>query len=209
MALKTFVKINQVTNLSDARYCSGMYVDLLGFCMEEGQEGYVLPETFQEIAGWVSGVGFVAEFSVSHPDSILAKVQSLPQVTHIQVREAHHLPLLAGSSYSLIFAQKVESAAEIASLATKAQGFEALDILLLLESDTLTVATAEVREAIQSLAAKVPVLLAFDLEAQTLENTLSVLQVKGIALSGGQEIAPGLKDFDELATILEALEQED
>ncbi|EIM77845.1 hypothetical protein A3SI_05684 [Nitritalea halalkaliphila LW7] len=209
MALKTFVKINQVSNLSDARYCSGMYVDLLGFCMEEGQENYVSPETFQEIAGWVSGVGFVAEFTVSHPDSILAKVQSLPQVTHIQVREAHHLPLLAGSSYTLIFAQKVEAAAEIEALNAKAQSFENQEMLLLLESETLSLADAAVREAIQGLAAKVPVLLGFDLQAETLEGTLAELQVKGIALSGGQEIAPGLKDFDELADILEALEQED
>ncbi|MFT7424854.1 MAG: phosphoribosylanthranilate isomerase, partial [Algoriphagus sp.] len=38
MALRTFVKINGITNLTDARYCSGMYVDLLGFTFEEGAD---------------------------------------------------------------------------------------------------------------------------------------------------------------------------
>jgi len=33
--------------------------------------------------------------------------------------------------------------------------------------------------------------------------------VKGIEMEGGEEIKPGLKDFDELAEILEALEIED
>jgi phosphoribosylanthranilate isomerase len=31
MPLKTFVKVGCITNLSDARYCAGMGVDMLGF----------------------------------------------------------------------------------------------------------------------------------------------------------------------------------
>lgn len=35
MALKTFVKISGVNNLSDARYCAGMGVNQLGFNIED------------------------------------------------------------------------------------------------------------------------------------------------------------------------------
>jgi phosphoribosylanthranilate isomerase len=43
MALKCFVKVGNVTNLSDARYCAGMGVDLLGFPVDAAQPGPVAP----------------------------------------------------------------------------------------------------------------------------------------------------------------------
>ena len=41
MSLQTFVKVGEITNLSDARYCAGMGVDLLGFNVVENTPGYV------------------------------------------------------------------------------------------------------------------------------------------------------------------------
>ena len=38
-----------------------MGVDLLGFCTIEGQDGYIKPDRFQEIRGWVTGPKIVAE----------------------------------------------------------------------------------------------------------------------------------------------------
>ncbi len=35
MALKTIVKVGNITNLSDARYCAVMGVDMLGFCLNK------------------------------------------------------------------------------------------------------------------------------------------------------------------------------
>ena len=68
MPLKTFVKVGSITNLSDARYCAGMMVDMLGFRSVEGQEGYIKPAQFQEIRGWISGplvISFVAALADS------------------------------------------------------------------------------------------------------------------------------------------------
>ena len=56
MALKTFVKISSVNNLSDARYCAGMGVDIIGFDLHEGSDHYVSPSKFKEIERWISGV---------------------------------------------------------------------------------------------------------------------------------------------------------
>ncbi|WP_332910561.1 hypothetical protein [Algoriphagus boritolerans] len=41
MALSTFVKINSVTNLTDARYGAGMYVDLLGFDLDDSSQNFM------------------------------------------------------------------------------------------------------------------------------------------------------------------------
>ena len=61
MPLKTFVKVGCITNLSDARYCAGMGVDMLGFRAVESQENYIKPSQFQEIRGWIAGPLVVAE----------------------------------------------------------------------------------------------------------------------------------------------------
>ena len=39
--LSTIVKISQVTNLSDAGYCAGMGVEMIGFMIDEDSESYV------------------------------------------------------------------------------------------------------------------------------------------------------------------------
>jgi phosphoribosylanthranilate isomerase len=70
MALKTFVKVSTVNNLSDARYCAGMYVNWLGFNLEESSPDYLSPEKFTEITEWLSGLEYVGEFENSHPDTI-------------------------------------------------------------------------------------------------------------------------------------------
>ena len=62
MALQTFVKISNISNLSDARYCAGMMVDVLGFNIDPSSASAVSPEDFAEIAEWVAGVEFAGEF---------------------------------------------------------------------------------------------------------------------------------------------------
>jgi len=61
MALKTIVKISNVTNLSDARYCAGMGVELMGFNVDPQSDDYIDHIKFRQIIDWIEGVKFVAE----------------------------------------------------------------------------------------------------------------------------------------------------
>lgn len=61
MPLKTIVKVSNISNLSDARYCSGMGVDMLGFCVIPGRPNYIAPQLYQQIRGWIPGPKIVAE----------------------------------------------------------------------------------------------------------------------------------------------------
>jgi len=65
--LITKVKVGQVTNLSEARYCAGMGVDFLGFPISS-----IDPKTYQEITGWVAGPRFGVEVGTSSPSAINA-----------------------------------------------------------------------------------------------------------------------------------------
>ena len=61
LRLRTFVKINKVNNLTDARYFAAMGVDYLGFCCNTGTELYCSPSKIKEITDWVQGPTFVME----------------------------------------------------------------------------------------------------------------------------------------------------
>ena len=65
MTLKTFVKVSNITNLSDARYCAGMGVDLLGFNIDPASPSQIGEKDYEEISEWVAGVQFVGEFETS------------------------------------------------------------------------------------------------------------------------------------------------
>lgn len=208
MALKTFVKISSINNLSDARYCAGMYVNLLGFSLEKTSENFVSPEKFKEITDWLSGLEYVAEFNFSHPESMLAQLQDYPGIQYIETTEEIHLGMLANTNYGLILRKQVNHLDALEELISKSATYKENEITLLLVSDTLELDQNTISK-IKSLAQQCQILLGFGLEASSVEKTAEVTGVKGIALQGGEEIKPGLKDFDELADILEVLEEED
>ncbi|AFL85196.1 phosphoribosylanthranilate isomerase [Belliella baltica DSM 15883] len=205
MSLKTFVKISAINNLSDARYCAGMYVNLMGFNLEENQPNYISPEKFGEITSWLSGLEYVGEFENSHPDSILETLKSYPDIKYIEIQEEIHLKMLVNSSYGLILKQNIKDVDDLEDLITKSQSYSDHDVTLHLVSETLHLDDS-ILEKIKALSEKCQVLLGFGLEANSIENIIEKTKIRGISLQGGDEIKPGLKDFDELADILEALE---
>lgn len=208
MSLKTFVKISSVNNLSDARYCAGMYVNLMGFSLENKSENFVSPEKYKEITDWLSGLEYVAEFHFSHPESMLAQLQLYPGIRHIEFTEEIHFEMLANTDYGLILRKQLHLLEELEELISKAEIYKENKITLLLVSETLQLNDNTLYK-IESLARGCQVLLGFGMEASSVEKTVESTKVKGIALQGGVEIKPGLKDFDELADILEILEVED
>lgn len=62
MALKTFVKISNVSNLSDARYCAGMMADVISFQLDPSHPDFVSPEVFKDITNWIAGVQLCGNF---------------------------------------------------------------------------------------------------------------------------------------------------
>jgi phosphoribosylanthranilate isomerase len=181
MPLKTLVKVGSITNLSDARYCAGMGVDLLGFCVVENHAGYLSPKSFQEIRGWIAGPMIVAQISglKSAADLPLIIEQYRPDMLELGAAEAQllgHIPL----PYILV----AEEDTSIPSGATPAY--------VLIADRT-------------AYDGEIPTLLQIN-SIDELDGALADSRVHGIALVGSSEIRPGLKTYDELADILEALE---
>lgn len=208
MALKTFVKISSVNNLSDARYCAGMQVNLMGFSLEENNKNYTSPGKFKEITAWLSGLEFVGEFEHTHPEGILTVLRDYPEIQLIQIHEEIHLKMLVNTSFGLILKKQINNPEDLEAIVKKAPSYKNNGVTVLLVSDNLVI-DSEIKNMIKKLAETCQVLLGFGLSADKVLDLVETTGVKGIEMEGGEEIKPGLKDFDELAEILEALEVED
>lgn len=206
--LKTFVKISNVTNLSDARYCAGMGVDMLGFSVDEASPHHILPKKYADMRGWVAGVQLVAESAESEPQKLLSTL-------------AHYdFDALQVENPDLLLYLKSELAKPLL-LRVDVDHYEAdeLDALMsryasevdyfLLESAVDTSLTDEWKDYLNTLGRSFPILLGFGLEVSSeVPELVNRLAIRGITLRGGEEIRPGYKDFGALMDILEALEEE-
>ncbi len=193
MALKTFVKVGNVSNLSDARYCAGMEVDLLGFRFD--QNGGTEPETFNEIRGWLSGVRYVAEFDTSSPNVIL-EVLSRCEVDFVQINNTDWIDELTSVSKLIL---------EVTMDGLKALPAQLPLAYVVVRGDKEEL-TSQEKELIRKMSKRYKILLATGFSPENVEALLDELEIEGIAMRGSEEIRPGYKDYDELADILEILE---
>lgn len=199
MTLKTMVKVGQITNLSNARYCAGMGVNMLGFVVDDGSEFFISPEQFREISGWVAGVEFVGEISGSQIPELTGYSFSYLQVSDRALPEIVH-----ASGYACIFYINTDNYVpeHIAQMMEEQQKYVSYFLLEGLNPDILDDAELE---RITTWAASYPVWLGSGITPHNLEKLLAS-GIRGIALYGGSESKPGFKDYDELTDILEALD---
>ncbi|MCF2486940.1 hypothetical protein [Dyadobacter sp. CY347] len=202
------VKISNVTNLSDARYCAGMGVEMLGFSIDEDSPNYISPKKFEDICSWLAGVTLIAETAQTDPAAIIQTLANYP-VHSVQVeapgllnylKSELNLPLVLRISVDLYEAD------EINSILSRYEG-EASHFLL--ESDNDAQLTDNWMQVLGNLAGEYPILIGFGLDNEYTVSALTELFPNiGIALRGSEEIRPGYKDFGSMMDILEALEEQ-
>lgn len=206
MALRTFVKINSITHLTDARYCAGMDVSVLGFSLETGSSNYVAPSQFQEISGWISGIELCGEFNALSSSEIRAILSQYPGITWIQHDDLPSLLEFANQEYELIWKVDLDSVEQYLSRNTL--NLDGIQIHLLLTNDS-NLSDKSIPSTISDLAQNFKIIYGGTITPDSVETLLSSLPLSGLALDGGEEIKPGLRDFDQMADILESLEIED
>ncbi|MBX2966660.1 MAG: hypothetical protein KF845_10970 [Cyclobacteriaceae bacterium] len=190
MALKVTVKVGNISNLSDARYCAGMGVDLLGFVVVAGKPGYVEPDRFQEMRGWFAGPQVVAEaYGADDFDYIIKNYQ--PDLVELSVED---LLILNPEGIKLIIAITPEGFSRYGSIVEKHKP----------EIAYLLVPANTPQPDILELARHFSILVD---DAEGSYKQLIDLKNVGLALKGSEEARPGYKQYDELAEVLEFLEE--
>ncbi len=194
MALRTFVKVNGVNNLSDARYCAGMSVDQLGFNVEPNHENYTDAKAFKEISDWLSGVEFVAE--IESESTLISEAIGGYAVQAVQIEHESQVDVAIETGLSVIY--KVDSTANGQYIWNLYQ--EKL-VYVLVDLSNGSFEKLEKQDF--------PAVIQGQFDDTNVDQLLENLEPKGIALVGGNEIRPGFKDFDALADLLEAIEIDD
>lgn len=192
MSLKTVVKVGNISNLSEARYCSGMGVDMLGFSVMEGQPHFLAPNLFQEIRGWISGPRFVAEiYGIQSKDQLTSVIDNYaPDYFELSLPEyrllSSHIPL------PCIVAVRKEEVIDVAPDDPNV-------LYLLLQEDALSDGHAQKLQGYATLL-KLS-------SGEGVSEKLLHYPIAGVVLNGSAEIRPGFKNYSELADILELLEE--
>lgn len=207
MALGTFVKVSRVNNLSDARYCAGMGVDIIGFNLVPESLHHMAPEKFSEITNWLSGVDFAGEFEALSAAEIL----QLAKAYHLQFIQISHpdlVPKLSHQPVPLILKVNMDKPQDMNTLSNTMEQYKEQVTWFLFESEKEAYQEDKLAEILR-LAANFPVLLGYGLQANNVNQLIKKSPIGGIALMGEEELRAGYKDFDKLAEILELIEVDD
>ncbi len=194
--LRIPVKINGVNNLSDARYCAGMGVEMMGFSVSENHERYLPVEKINGISGWISGIKIIAEsYLGENPKTIIEKAESI---------SAQAIEIEAGF-YSLdMFSGK--------NLICRLDINEMSKVLPKIPADAvlhLKVKKTDIKELVEIAklcAQRETILNVSELDLNEIELILKETKVYGLSLDGGNELSPGLRDFEDICHVLEYLE---
>lgn len=204
MALETFVKVSKVNNLSDARYCAGMGVDVIGFNLVPGTPNFVEPEKYKEITEWLAGVDFAGEFEGLSASEILEQLNKY-NIQYLQLSDPSLISTLALQPVPVIFKIDLEKTKDIAAISVLLEQHKEQVEYFLFESE-LENFDAQLQKELIQLAESFPVILGYGVTAQNVSELIHNSPIKGIGLLGEEEIRAGYKDFDKLAEILELIE---
>ncbi len=198
MSLKTIVKVGNITNLSDARYCAGMGVDMLGFAISELEGQGISKVKFKEITNWVSGPEFVLEVH----EGVIYNLdeESGIDIIELPAFQIENLLLSKSKHRYLIGVDLNDWPQYKANLLINA---EAINYLLVYNSTGLN--NLEAKRLIEEMSANFSVLLGFEIKIALLDEYLT-WPIAGLSLNGSEELSPGIKDYDHLSLILEKLE---
>ncbi|MBX9851514.1 MAG: N-(5'-phosphoribosyl)anthranilate isomerase [Cytophagaceae bacterium] len=206
MSLRTLVKVSEVNNLSDARYCAGMGVEMIGFSLDENHPKFIELSKLREIAVWISGIKVVGEFTGENIDNINYLAEQL-NLDYIQINHAIPNNLLHSLKKPVILKLIFEEHTSV-ELEKIFKAYKNNVAYYLIESETCD-SISGIEDMLENWTVSYPILIGFGITNDSLEKITNEIKPKGIALKGGNEIKPGLKSFDELSSILEVLEVND
>ncbi len=190
MSLKTIVKVSHISNLSDARYCAGMGVEMLGVGVIPTGENYMPPPVFQDIRGWIAGPKIIAElYGLSAPAEIETVIDTYgPDYFELDWDEyrkfGHMLPLPC-----IVFVPG-------GALKTASEHPDEKISFYLVGEET----------SCENMSAGLPLLLKIS-SLKSLEKKLAEGCFKGIVLEGPKQSRPGVTNYEQLGDLLEALEE--
>lgn len=213
--LKTVVKANSVSNLTDARYFSAWLIEWLGFDLStSGLKTLPLLEV-KAIKEWIEGPNIIGELPILDVNEAQQIIDFL-ELEYIQV--GMHTPVESLNSLqvaSIIKEVIIEPSSTFEAIKAHLDTyFDYVDYFLFdFNKNNLEWVQLEKNEAfsihhLQQLCEQYQIFLNINFTKENTTRILDTLQPLGICLQGGIEEKVGFKSFDELDEIFELLEEE-
>jgi phosphoribosylanthranilate isomerase len=197
------IKVNSITNLTDARYFAAKEVTFLGFNFEEGTEGYLDPIYMKAIKEWVEGPKIVGEFRKSSPETVreaavfygLDAVQVPFNWTYEQLESLGDLEVILEME-------------PIQLLHLDFNNFRFDETVIVnFNNQKQNWSNLKNQTELLKFLSKIPhLLIDIDFSAQDLPEIIEKVQPLGLCLTGGEEERVGVKSFDDIDEIFDGLE---
>ncbi len=211
--LKIKIKASDITNLTDARYFAAKEVEWLCFNFVEGATSYIDPMKARAIVEWVDVPQIVGEFGNMSADEINLYTEGV-SLQGILVGNKVSVDTIKGIRNQLIikdiWIEKLTNfdylLHELSIFAPYVEAFQ-----LSFDKEGITWQDLNGSNALLNLAdlsalcEEFPIILSIDFEQSDLNHILS-LSLYGLNVKGGEEERVGVKSFDDLDEIFEALE---
>lgn len=209
------IKASALSNLSDARYFAAREVAWIGFCTDVSQTASYLPTNkIKEIADWLEGCTLVAEVGAESAESILELLKSL-NMQAVQVglfQDNAECAKLKAAGVEVLKELVIDASTNHADLIASCNADAAVvDVFIIdLVKNHITwdsFKTSPLLSSLQALSGTHKLLLQADIQGNQVNEVLSTLpNLAGLCLLGGSEERVGVKSFDELDDIFDALE---
>lgn len=201
MGLRTFTKISNVTNLSDARYCAGMMVDVIGFNIDPTSDSFVSEEDFGEITNWVAGVSFAGEFHQADVNQIKETIKKYP-VDYIEIDNLDIVENIGLLGKPLIIRLSVNTISELDKLNSTLSYLDELAKIVILKS-TNTALFEQLDSQLGYYNGNLKLVKGYGIDTnQALEK------FPGLELEATKEERPGFKDYGQIMDVLELIEED-
>lgn len=207
MLLRTTLFADQLTHLSDARYFAASGAEFLCFCFDEASPHCISTAQAKELTAWISGTQIVADggnLSEDALNDICFEIGISAVVSNKNLHRDLLLPQIQTIFRRISVHSVPEAIHQISALGTQPDIYHEM---LILDFGHINL-SAEELEALQALRfAGEKLFLKMNFTTDSLQKTLHTLPfLKGLLLSGDDEISLGLRNFSQVADLVEMLE---
>jgi phosphoribosylanthranilate isomerase len=204
------IKASRINNLTDARYFAAKDVHFLGFNLEEGTAGFMEPGVMKAIIEWVEGPQIIGEFSKSSPNYILEALNFFGlHGIQAEVRfngRANEITQNSGSATCFLRypVGKQDALTLVEQFYGEVPAGTDYVVLDFSESD-LTYTDLLEDDFWSNNIKRFPTFLQLDAPAAAFPLLRDKLNPVGFNFSGGEEERVGLKSFEDLDAVFDAL----